>query len=185
MDSSLSISHSKGGKISKNLKLFGRFQNSWLTTESNWWLKQFNIWLRRWLAETCSVAVAPHNSDLFGQCNYPSQATGERPSDQLAQWLVSCKYPDKVKTAVSDHWPSQTQPSWIMVEPCLAPAQAVMTERGIRDSQEPDLADSRSSVKLNLARGAFCWHHKNGRQTGAKMVNTERVWQDWRTLRVI
>ena len=72
-----------------------------------------------------------------------------------------------------------------MVEPCLAPAQAVMTERGIRDSQEPDLADSRSSVKLNLARGAFCWHHKNGRQTGAKMVNTERVWQDWRTLRVI
>ena len=124
MDSSLCISHSKGEKISKNLKLFGRFQNSWLTTESNWWLKQFNIWLRRWLAETCSVAVAPHNSDLFGQCNYPSQATGERPSDQLAQWLVSCKYPDKVKTAVSDHWPSQTQPSWIMVEPCLAPAQA-------------------------------------------------------------
>ena len=93
----------KRGKNSKNLKLFGRFQNSWLTTESNWWLKQFNIWLRRWLAETC--CVAPHNSDLFGQCNYPSPATGERPSDQLAQWLVSCKYPDKVKTAVSDHWP--------------------------------------------------------------------------------
>ena len=138
--------------------------------ETGRWFKQFNIWLRRWLAGTCYVA--PHNSDLFGQCNYPSQATGERPSDQLAHCLVSCKYPDKVyrsrpRPCHESHWSSvwhQPSPSW-------------HTE--IRDSPEPDLADSWSSVKLNLARGAFCWHHKNWRQTGAKMVNTERVWQDW------
>ena len=71
--------------------------------ETGRWFKQFNIWLRRWLAGTCYVA--PHNSDLFGQCNYPSQATGERPSDQLAHCLVSCKYPDKVVTANTDQGP--------------------------------------------------------------------------------
>ena len=46
----------------------------------------------------------PHNSDLFGQCNYPL-ATGERPSDQLAHCLVSCKYPDKVQTTNTDQGP--------------------------------------------------------------------------------
>lgn len=87
---------------------------------------------------------------------------------------ISCKYPDKAETAVSDHWPARPchESWWSSVWHQLRP---VMTDREIRDSQEPDLADSWSSVKSNLARGEFCWHHKNRRQTGAKMVNTKSL----------
>ena len=99
--------------------------------ETGRWFKQFNIWLRRWLAGTCYVA--PHNSDLFGQCNYPSQATGERPSDQLAHWLV---YLVNIQTKYRPLIPITAQTlSWITLEQCLAPAQSVMTQRDQRFSR--------------------------------------------------
>lgn len=117
--------------------------------------------------------VAPHNSDLFGQCNYPSLATGERPSDQLAHWLG---YLVNIQTKRRPLLAITGQPDLAMNHGgAVYGTRPVMTDREIRDSQEPDLADSWSSVKLNLARGEFCWHHKNRRQTGAKMVNTKSL----------
>ena len=49
-----------------------------------------------------------------------------------------------------------------------------MTEREIGDSQEPDLADSWSLVKLNVAGGHFADTTRTG----------DRPWQKWLTWKV-
>ena len=130
--------------------------------------EQFNIWLRRWRVETCSVA--PHNSDLFGQCNYPSLATGERPSDQLAHWLV---YLVNIQTKYRPLLAITGQPDLAMnhhggaMEQCEAPAQAC------------DARDHRFNNQTWLTPGAqrnWIWLAGNSADTTKTGDREEQKW---------